>query len=43
MNANIWDQGDALDTLLRSGATPSPARLADPTVNLADLVAGSPT
>jgi 3-phenylpropionate/trans-cinnamate dioxygenase ferredoxin reductase subunit len=43
MNANIWDQGDALDALLRSGATPSPAHLADPTVNLADLVAGRPT
>lgn len=38
MNANIWDQGDALDTLVRSGARPSPARLADPTIDLADLV-----
>ena len=43
MNANIWDQGDALDTLLRSGATPSPEHLADPTVDLADLVPGSRT
>ena len=38
MNASIWDQGDALDTLLRSGATPRPERLADPGVDLADLV-----
>ncbi len=38
MNANIWDQGDALDALLHSRATPSPAHLADPTVDLADLV-----
>ena len=40
MNANIWDQGDALDTLLRSGARPSPEHLADRTVDLADLVPG---
>ena len=38
MNANIWDQGDALDALLRSGATPRPERLADPSVDLTDLV-----
>ena len=43
MNANIWDQGDALDALLRSGATPSPEHLADPTVDLADLVPGAST
>ena len=40
MNANIWDQGDALDTLLQSRATPRPEHLADPTVDLADLVLG---
>jgi 3-phenylpropionate/trans-cinnamate dioxygenase ferredoxin reductase component len=43
MNANIWDQGDALDTLLRSRATPSPEHLADRTVDLADLVPGGGT
>ena len=43
MNANIWDQGDALDALLGSGATPNPEHLADPTVDLADLVHGSRT
>jgi 3-phenylpropionate/trans-cinnamate dioxygenase ferredoxin reductase subunit len=43
MNANVWDQGSALDALLRSGATPSPEHLADPGVNLADLVPGDPT
>ena len=43
MNANIWDQGDALDALLRSSATPSPEHLADPTVDLAGLVPGAST
>ena len=43
MNANIWDQGDALKSLLRSGASPSPERLADPTVALADLIPGGGT
>ena len=43
MNANIWDQGDALKSLLRSGASPSPERLADPTVDLADLIPGGGT
>lgn len=37
MNANIWDQGDALDALLKSAATPQPEQLADPKVALADL------
>jgi 3-phenylpropionate/trans-cinnamate dioxygenase ferredoxin reductase subunit len=40
MNANVWDQGDALDALLRSGATPGREQLADPTVDLLDLVPG---
>lgn len=40
MNANIWDRGDALDALLRSGAAPGPEQLADPTVDLLDLVPG---
>lgn len=43
MNANIWDQGDVLNALLRSGASPSPERLADPTVDLADLIPGGGT
>ena len=43
MNANIWDQGDALDSLLHSGARPSPDHLADPAVDLADLVPGGGT
>ena len=43
MNANIWDQGDVLNALLRSGASPSPERLADPTVALADLIPGGGT
>lgn len=41
MNANIWDQGDALEALVRSGATPSPEHLADPAIALADLVPAS--
>jgi 3-phenylpropionate/trans-cinnamate dioxygenase ferredoxin reductase subunit len=43
MNANIWDHGDALDSLVRSTATSRPEDLADPGVNLADLVPGNPT
>ena len=39
MNANIWDQGDALDALVRTRATPDPELLGDPEVDLADLVA----
>ena len=40
MNANVWDQGDALDALLRSGASPGPEQLADPSVDLHELVPG---
>jgi 3-phenylpropionate/trans-cinnamate dioxygenase ferredoxin reductase subunit len=39
MNANIWDQGDDIKALVRSGASVDPDRLADPSVPLADLVA----
>ena len=38
MNANVWDQGDAIEALLRARATPDPAALADPDTDLADLV-----
>ncbi len=37
MNANIWDQGDAIEALLRAGRPVDPARLADPGVDLASL------
>jgi len=37
MNANIWDQGDGIKALVRSGATVDADRLADPSVPLADL------
>jgi len=37
MNANIWDQGDDIKALIRSGASVDPDRLADPSVPLADL------
>ena len=37
MNANVWDQGDQIKALVRSGATVDADRLADPTVPLADL------
>jgi 3-phenylpropionate/trans-cinnamate dioxygenase ferredoxin reductase subunit len=37
MNANIWDQGDAIKALVRGGATVDADRLADPSVPLADL------
>ena len=37
MNANTWDQGDAIKALVRSAATVDPDRLADLSVPLADL------
>jgi 3-phenylpropionate/trans-cinnamate dioxygenase ferredoxin reductase subunit len=37
MNANIWDQGDDIKALIRSGATVDPDRLAVPSVPLADV------
>ncbi len=40
MNANVWDQSDAIDALVRTRPPVEPARLADPTVDLASL-AGS--
>jgi 3-phenylpropionate/trans-cinnamate dioxygenase ferredoxin reductase subunit len=39
MNANIWDQGDDIKALIRSGASVDPDRLAAPSVPLADLLA----
>jgi 3-phenylpropionate/trans-cinnamate dioxygenase ferredoxin reductase subunit len=39
MNANIWDQGDDIKALIRSGASVDPDRLADPSVPLVDLLA----
>lgn len=38
MNANIWDQGDAIDKLVRSAHSVEAARLADPDADLAQLV-----
>lgn len=37
MNANVWDQGDQIKALVRSGATIDPDRLADLSTPLADL------
>jgi 3-phenylpropionate/trans-cinnamate dioxygenase ferredoxin reductase subunit len=37
MNANVWDAGDDIKALVRSGATVDAERLADPSVPLADL------
>ena len=37
MNANVWDQGDQIKALVRSGATIDPDRLADFSIPLADL------
>jgi 3-phenylpropionate/trans-cinnamate dioxygenase ferredoxin reductase subunit len=39
MNVNIWDAGDAIQALVRSGRPVDPARLADPGVPL-DQLAG---
>jgi 3-phenylpropionate/trans-cinnamate dioxygenase ferredoxin reductase component len=37
MNANVWDQGDAITALIESGASVDVAALADPGVDLASL------
>jgi 3-phenylpropionate/trans-cinnamate dioxygenase ferredoxin reductase component len=37
MNANVWDEGDALDALVRSRPVVDPARLADPETKLSDV------
>ncbi len=37
MNANVWDQGDGIKALIRSGATVAANRLADPSTPLSDL------
>jgi 3-phenylpropionate/trans-cinnamate dioxygenase ferredoxin reductase component len=37
LNANIWDQGDAIKALVRGSAIVNPDRLADPSVALSDL------
>src|SRR5579872_13315 len=41
MNANVWDQGDTLDALVRARPSVDPSRLADPGVDLAALVTGT--
>jgi 3-phenylpropionate/trans-cinnamate dioxygenase ferredoxin reductase subunit len=41
MNANIWDQGDGIEALLRARRAVPPAQLADGDVDLAGLAAGS--
>jgi 3-phenylpropionate/trans-cinnamate dioxygenase ferredoxin reductase subunit len=37
MNANVWDQGDAIDALLAARCSVDPAALADPGIDLAGL------
>ncbi|HEV2368724.1 MAG TPA: oxidoreductase C-terminal domain-containing protein, partial [Acidimicrobiales bacterium] len=37
MNANIWDQGEHIEALLRHDAAVDRGRLADPDVELSDL------
>jgi 3-phenylpropionate/trans-cinnamate dioxygenase ferredoxin reductase subunit len=37
MNVNVWDVAEDIQRIVRSGAQVDPARLADPTVPLADL------
>jgi 3-phenylpropionate/trans-cinnamate dioxygenase ferredoxin reductase subunit len=39
MNANVWDQGDAIDALLAARRPVDPVALADPDVDLGDLAA----
>ena len=38
MNVNIWDVADQIEAIIRSGATIDPNRLADPDVELPDLL-----
>jgi 3-phenylpropionate/trans-cinnamate dioxygenase ferredoxin reductase subunit len=38
MNVNVWDAGDEIEQLVRSGRPVEPAKLADPSVPLADLL-----
>jgi 3-phenylpropionate/trans-cinnamate dioxygenase ferredoxin reductase component len=38
MNANIWDQADAIEALIRARQPTDPARLSNPDVELASLV-----
>ncbi|GAA1242184.1 NAD(P)/FAD-dependent oxidoreductase [Oryzihumus leptocrescens] len=38
LNANIWDQADGIKALVRSGARVDTDRLADPSVDLGDLL-----
>jgi 3-phenylpropionate/trans-cinnamate dioxygenase ferredoxin reductase subunit len=40
MNANVWDQGDAIEALLRTRAAVDPDALADTGVDLASLAGG---
>jgi 3-phenylpropionate/trans-cinnamate dioxygenase ferredoxin reductase subunit len=41
MNANVWDQSEAIDALVRMRPRVEPARLADPNVDLASLAGPS--
>jgi 3-phenylpropionate/trans-cinnamate dioxygenase ferredoxin reductase component len=41
MNANVWDQGDAIDALVRARPSVEPARLSDPDVELAAVAGGT--
>lgn len=38
MNVNVWDAGEQVEQLVRSGRPVDPAKLADPSVPLADLL-----
>jgi len=40
MNVNVWDVNDAIQSLVRSGKTVDPGRLADAAVPLAELAGG---
>jgi 3-phenylpropionate/trans-cinnamate dioxygenase ferredoxin reductase subunit len=41
MNANVWDAGESIEALLQAGRPVTPARLADPEVDLAELAVSS--
>ncbi len=41
MNANVWDEGDAIEALLRKDGAVDPTALADPDIGLGELSVGA--
>ena len=41
MNANVWDEGEAIEALLRKDGAVDPTALADPDIGLGELSVGA--